>query len=1108
MMAPTTSKQRSNPRTSTPTQPSRPTTPVDTGMRLRTRMLNNGTYATVTPGSDSSANHDRAQDTETGQLANQNQELGNETDASSNEGEEDGGMVPELFHEAFEEEQDDQANMTMEMGVKDILMVQPKGVIKLRERYIAAKAPRPKVILNGKNFLLWSMSVSGALKAMKLWHVIYAKPEQIPTDPEQRDLFNDGLLKAREFIRDSLSDDLRTSYQEFMHPKKLLKALKGAYNATSWVQIAHLKKKLELQSLNAYEETPSYLVKVRGIYMELLNCGYRMSFESLKTTILVRMGQHWEYYIGHLKDIQSWDKFVAIVQEEVTRRLTQREFTGGNSATAFAATEKPTKYSGNKRKGGKPQNKDKKRQRTCFVCDQPGHIKKDCPYKPAIAKAKLAKAEEETADQATEDEEEVFFGGMVKVEASGVNDRSRWMVDSGASAHMCCQKDWFLELVQPTKYAMVTVASGKRLPVKGKGVIVVEQDGRRVELKDVLFVPELTTNLFSIPQASPELDVLFKGSNCLLYRHNELILTAKKSYDDLYVLRVDIVTERPSYALAVVGDSPSNSARLLHCRLGHLNDADTKKLIKQSIGLQSFKGFESSGDCNECAQGKMTRTSFNKELTKATRIEFNSKRNLKLFMDYWGPARQPTQGNKTGFVVFVTMPFHLTCVRLTTGKSGDELLQHLIDVIQYLEKQTGRVVTHLKSDGANEFIHGPIASYCRSRGIQQSHTAAYSPQQNGKAERMNRTLVSTARTMLLHANLPERYWGYAVETACFLRNRVPTAALGGNTPFHSATKKLPNLSRLRVFGCRASVHVPSVHRNGKFDRVAVPGVFLGYALASTCYLFELEDGRVVQSNDAIFYEEYRGLDHASPTIISPPPLAAVGDDERAEDNDTQQVPTTEAVGATEGSSEPVGAASSARLPSTCRRSMRSTKGQTGKRYEDYICYAANPTNDVYVEPQTFKQAMRSAESPFWRQAMNEELDALKENKVYEEMQELPKGVKPLPTKWVYKRKTKKDGTFKYKARLVVRGDLQREGIDYEKTFSPVIKFSTVRSMLALAVQLNLRIKVADIMTAFQNSPLEEDVWVLIGKLLAVLKRVLYGLKQASLAWYNALTVEG
>ena len=644
-------------------------------------------------------------------------------------------------------------------------------------------------------------------------------------------------------------------------------------------------------------------------------------------------------------------------------------------------------------------------------------------------------------------------------------------------------------------------------------------------LNNVLYVPNLSCNLLSIGKLAQEYDVHFKKDKCLIYQGSHLVLAGRKTVDGLYKMQVhtQVPRERPSQqALACIGEH--QPSQLAHYRLGHLNYKDIQKLLRSSTGMEHLENKLVRSPCKECAMGKFVRRSFQKQYTERTRISFETGNNIKIHMDYWGPARHKTKSLFTGFLVLMAEPYHLTSVRLTKGKDGEQIANHLDDFITQLEKQTGKTVTHVKSDGAHEFLQGAVGEMCRKRGIRQSHTASYSPQQNGQVERMNRTLVEMARTMLLHANLPPRYWGYAVECAGYIRNRVPTSALDGKSPFEAATGKKPNLSHLRVFGCQVMVRIPTPHRNGKLDPVAKPGIFLGYDLSSTCYIIQLEDGRDILSNDVVFYENQPSTSrdfafaYQDPEDLPPPAsptFAAVGDGQHLQPKSQschhckkqrQDKQDSKQVGA-ESVAEQVGAASS-ELPDVrqTRKSQRKTQGKrNSKRFADEFCgQVTDSVNVEYAEPQTVKQALRTQEAKHWQEAMREEHQALERNGVYKKVTKLPNGVKPLPTKWVFKRKTKADGTFKYKARLVVRGDKQQHGIDYDKTFSPVIQFSTVRAMLILIQQYKYKVKLSDITTAFQNSPMEEEVYVTIDGWLAVLMRALYGLKQASLAWFNEL----
>lgn len=131
-----------------------------------------------------------------------------------------------------------------------------------------------------------------------------------------------------------------------------------------------------------------------------------------------------------------------------------------------------------------------------------------------------------------------------------------------------------------------------------------------------------------------------------------------------------------------------------------------------------------------------------------------------------------------------------------------------------------------------------------------------------------------------------------------------------------------------------------------------------------------------------------------------------------------------------------------------------------------------------VEPETYEVAMRSKEKNEWIQAMNEEMKSLEKTNTWE-LSELPEGFKPLGLKWVFKKKFNADGSLdRFKARVVVKGFEQKEGIDYGETFSPVIRImESLRLLLALSTYYGLHLHQMDVKTAFLYGDLEEEIYV-------------------------------
>ncbi len=161
------------------------------------------------------------------------------------------------------------------------------------------------------------------------------------------------------------------------------------------------------------------------------------------------------------------------------------------------------------------------------------------------------------------------------------------------------------------------------------------------------------------------------------------------------------------------------------------------------------------------------------------------------------------------------------------------------------------------------------------------------------------------------------------------------------------------------------------------------------------------------------------------------------------------------------------------------------------------------------EPESYKEALQVEASDKWKLAMDDEMDSLSSNRTWD-LVPLPKGKRALHNKWVYRLKLEPDGSERFKARLVVKGFQQKEGIDFDEIFSPVVKMSTIRMVLSIVAAKDLHLEQLDIKTAFLHGDLEEEIYmkqpegyVVKGKKdwVCRLQKSLYGLKQAPRQWY-------
>ena len=161
-------------------------------------------------------------------------------------------------------------------------------------------------------------------------------------------------------------------------------------------------------------------------------------------------------------------------------------------------------------------------------------------------------------------------------------------------------------------------------------------------------------------------------------------------------------------------------------------------------------------------------------------------------------------------------------------KNKSDVFKKFAEWRMMIEQSTGKCLKMLRSDNGGEYTSFEYEEYLKSNGIIHQLTISKCPQQNGIAERMNRTLMEMTRSMLASSKLPSKFWAEALNTAIYLRNRCPSRSIGGKTPFEMLTGRKPNVAHLRVFGCASHCHIADDERR-KLNPKSKKCIFLEYS---------------------------------------------------------------------------------------------------------------------------------------------------------------------------------------------------------------------------------------------------------------------------------------
>ena len=598
------------------------------------------------------------------------------------------------------------------------------------------------------------------------------------------------------------------------------------------------------------------------------------------------------------------------------------------------------------------------------------------------------------------------------------------------------------------------------------------------------------------------------------------------------------------------------SSNVWHSRLGHPGDVVLNSLRSNNlIECNKTRDFF----CPSCPLGKLIKLPFY-DSSSTTTMPFDI-----VHSDLWTSPVTSSAGHK--YYVFF-LDDYTNYLWTFPLKTKAQVYTTFLSFRTYIKTQFEREIKAFQCDNGREFDNSPFHDFCAKHGMVFRFSCPHTSPQNGKAERKIQSINNIVRTLLAHASIPHSFWHHALAMATYLLNILPTKLLGYQTPTHILYQKNPSYKHLRVFGCLCYPLFPSTQIH-KLQSRSTPCIFLGFPSNHRGYkCYDPSSRKIIIARHVIFNElefpfsklhtispsTYEFLDEENNSLRvhmlhqhsmdlpplspvlgppSPEPNSPIDAAPRAHLSPQQPLHVTRAPTSTPHSpltaTPPVsppgspqqptlspGPAHSPPLPSPDspvtppsppipRMTTRSQRGI----FKPNLKYALHAT-PLQISPIP-RNPLGAINDPNWKIAMQEEYNALIENKTWE-LVPRPSNANIIRSLWIFRHKKKSDGSFeRHKARLVGDGRSQREGIDCDETFSPVVKPASIRVVLSIALAKSWPIHQLDVKNAFLHGNLNETVYMhqppgfrdpIHPDYVCLLRKSLYGLKQAPRAWYQ------
>ncbi|GFT50719.1 retrovirus-related Pol polyprotein from transposon TNT 1-94 [Trichonephila clavipes] len=952
-------------------------------------------------------------------------------------------------------------------------------------------------VLTPNNWNTWKHDMQVLLMHYGCWQfIIQTKPEQPDEEATYKEKLDLQLRKDRCYtlIYTNISSDLKNLITETTDGVAAWKILKDHFEPVTRARVIQLLDQFFGTKYQPGKDVGIFISRVKTAATRLQEAGHKLDDLYIGFQLIRWLPQEFQSTVQQIYRWKEEDFRVVKIEAELILeanrlQLMKQDLEKAENAYLSSFTSKsktlpgataaahgdPNGKNDYQKKSGKVFNcktiKNVKQSINtigpCYVCNNYGHLKVNCKEKKSLQKSP----------------------STVNETFNTEFDKGVWVIDTAATSHFCNDKSLFLDLKPITNMKMSLATEDKSCPVEGIGTLRfrVKYKGsfHEITLTNVLFNPKLRRNLLSVSRLESK-GAHFVGTKGKINVFNKdwIKLFSATRHEHLYFLKPDhyIIpkSKEISFFSDVTAKTKNGSIEIWHQRFCHVNNDYLVKTSKND----SVKGLPRLNDngkthCIPCKLAKSKRMSFKK--TGAVR----SKRPLELLhMDLCGPMPTESQGGNKYFLSIIDNYSRKVTVFPIRNKSY--VFHTFIRFQKRAERFLSKKVIAVRTDGGLEFCNKDMDNFLTELGIKHEVTNSYTPEMNGVAERFNLTALDGIKTLLKSSEVPHKFWGEALLCFTYAWNRICHKD-SNKTPFEKYSCRKPSVLHLKPFGCLAYAGVPKQIRK-KFDMRAKMGIMMGYAQRTKGYrIWLIDENKLVETINVRFDESRRGINFRQKVnsnlgynLNLPDYYDDEDDSDRVKDSLTSRLVSKTSTETPSTSEKPdVSSDNHSLIPCTEVKWIRNigrkvtgsnvyysiegeaTRLKSFNEIERY-CKRHNIEYDpslfnfrkdntesqgfsdlseqqeaLMVEvtiPNCYKQAIRSRDASKWHDAMDKEINVMKERKIWD-LVDHPDNIKILENRWVYTIKYDENNKIvRYKARLVARGNTQLRGESFDEVF--------------------------------------------------------------------------